>query len=105
MNKNRSVVRAITILECLFEDDFKGKTLGEISADTNIPSTTAWRILKTIEAKGWVIDVPIAGSKQGAWRLSTKIVGIADSYEQHALAQVQGIKREFQQVTGRELRA
>lgn len=102
---NNSIIRGLTILECLFEDGFEGKTLDEIFKQTDIPWTTSWRMLKTMEAKGWVVEVPISGSKRGRWRVSTKLAAIADAYEQHALARLQVVRREFREVTGRELNA
>lgn len=102
---NNSITRGLLLLECLFEDGFEGKTLEEISELIDVPRTTAWRMLKTMEARGWVVEVPISGSKQGRWQVSIKLAGIADAYEQHALARVQGVKREFREVTGRELNA
>ena len=102
---NLSVLRATRIMEALYEDGFEGKNLKEISRTTDIPLTTAWRLLKTLESEGWVIEMPVVGSKQGRWKVSTKLAAIADAYEQHALAQIQGVKWEFKQVTGRELSA
>jgi len=102
---NNSIIRGLTILECLFEEGFEGKTLDEIFTQTDIPWTTSWRMLKTMEAKGWVVEVPIGGSKQGRWRASSKIVEIANAYERNAIAKVQGIKNEFSNMTGRELKA
>lgn len=102
---NQSALKALRIMESLFEDGFEGKTLDEVSQETGISRTTAWRLLNTMEAGGWVIETPVAGSKQGRWQVSTRLAGIADAYEQHALARAQRVKREFREVTGRELNA
>jgi len=100
---NQSFRRGLNVFECLFEDGFEGRTLQEICDITEIPSTTAWRLLKTLEAKGWVVEAPIAGSKQGCWRVSSRLAGIAHAYERFALERVHGIKSEFREVTGKEL--
>ncbi|MBQ0796246.1 helix-turn-helix domain-containing protein [Zhongshania sp.] len=100
---NHSLLRGLSIMECLFEDSFEGKTLDEIFEATDIPSSTAWRMLQTLEAKGWVVELPVGGSKQGRWRVSAKLTSISASYERHALEQVQTIKREFRGVVGKDL--
>lgn len=102
---NHSLMRGLSIMECLFEDSFEGKTLDEIFEATDIPSSTAWRMLQTLETKGWVVELPVGGSKQGRWRVSTKLISVSASYERHALAHVQSVKREFRDITGRELEA
>lgn len=103
---NQSAGRVLQVFECLCADGFNGKTALEVEDQTGIPMTTTWRMLKTLKASGWVVEaeVPTArGGKEVRWQVSTKIAAIAHAYEQHALARIQGIKSEFQQVTGREL--
>jgi len=102
---NNSVLRGMQILECLFDDGFQGKTEKDISKQTHIPLTTVFRILKTLESSGWLIEKPISGSKLKVWKISIKIVEIAHSYELNALKQVQQIKAEHLKVTGKELNA
>lgn len=103
---SQSAGRALQVFECLCADGFNGKTALEIADQTGISMTTAWRMLKTLEASGWVAGIEVStarGGKEVRWQVSTKIAAIAHAYEQHALARIQGIKSEFQQVTGREL--
>lgn len=100
---NQSALKALRIMDSLFEDGFEGKTLDEIIRATDISYTTAWRLLKTLEAGGWIVEIPMSGSKQGRWRMSTKIAGIASAYKQHALARIHDVKGEYRQITGMEL--
>jgi len=102
---NSSVLRGIKVLECLFVDGFQGKTEMDISQQTDIPLTTVFRILKTLESSGWIIEKPVSGSKLKVWKISIKIVEIAHSYELSALKQVQQIKAEHLNVIGKELNA
>jgi DNA-binding IclR family transcriptional regulator len=103
MSENSSVTKGLTIFECLFKDDFKGMSLREISNDTGIPSTTAWRMLKTLESQGWVVEMPVLGSKQGHWRVSTKLAEISQAYKRYSLERVNSIKKEYTRVTGEEM--
>ena len=105
MTKNRSVIRATDILEYLFANDFSAKTLSEIDEHTNVPATSSWRILKSLEAQGWVIEKKISGKKNSQWEISRKIVGIAHAFERQALNKVHSIKNEFRDITGRDLNA
>lgn len=99
----QSAARLLQVFECLCEDGFVGKTALELCAQTGIPMPTVWRVLKTLESYGWVVEVSVSGSKQVLWKVSTKMASIAHAYEQHALTRIQGVKSEFQQVTGKEL--
>lgn len=100
----RSLSRGLLILETLFKDDFQGKTLDCVAESTEIPKSSAWRILQALEVEGWVVGAPVGG-KQARWQISTKLASIAHAYEQHALARVQGIQREFREVTGKDLKS
>ena len=100
---NQSVSKALRVFEALFERDFEGRTLKEIAAATAIPTTTAWRLLKTLEAAGWVVEVPVPGQQHGRWRVSHKLASIADEYEQYCRRRRQDIEQEFFETTGRNL--
>lgn len=101
----QSVFKAGKVLESLFKDDFKGKTITEIGKDTGVDPQSVRRSLLTWKALGWVVETPVSGSKQGCWKVSTKLAGIAHAYERYALSRIQGVRREYREVTGRELSA
>ncbi len=104
MTENRSVLRATSILECLFSDDFSGKTLDDVIAATDIPWTTVWRILKTLESQGWVTETTIQGGKKTRWKTSRKILEIAHAYKRYALNKAHAIELEYLNIAGEELR-
>jgi DNA-binding IclR family transcriptional regulator len=99
----QSAQKAMRIFECLADGDFAGKTVLEICGDMRASQTTVWRLLKTMEAEGWVVELPRPGRKDGLWKISSKLSKVAHAYERHALAQMHQIEREFIEVTGREL--
>lgn len=102
---NQSVAKALRLFETLFEDGFEGRSLKEVRQATGIPASTAWRLLKTLEVQGWVVEVPMPGQQESRWRVSAKLASIADAYQQHMIARAHGIKQEFFNVTGRSLNA
>lgn len=101
----KSLQHAIRVFEALFEDGFAGKSVPEIVLGTGGSQTSIWRALQTLEALGWVVQVPEPGTKRVRWRVSTKMAAIAAAYEQHALRRVHEMRREYMDVTGKELRA
>lgn len=104
-NMNNSILRGVQVLEYLFENDFQGKTETDVSNKTEIPLTTVFRILKTLESLGWVVEHAIPGSKLKLWKISIKLTEISKSYELNALRQVQQIKAEHFRVIGKEINA
>jgi len=102
--KHNTVCRAIQVFECLFENDFKGKSETDISQQTNIPLTTVFRILKNFKSMNWVIDVPVEGSKARTWKVDGKnLVSIAFKFKKSALNQVHHIENEFSDISGEKL--
>lgn len=103
---NKTLIRSGKVLECLFEDDFKGKTELQIVEMTQIPLPTIYRILQTWKTLGWVVDVPIPGCKAVQWRISSeKLLRIAHSHKRHMLRQVHSLEKEYLDIAGEELRA
>ncbi|WP_026608706.1 hypothetical protein [Methylocaldum szegediense] len=103
---NKTVIRAVRVLECLFEDDFQGKTELQILECTKVPLPTIYRVLQTWKSLGWVIDVPIPGRKAAQWRInSEKLLRIAHSHKRHMLRQVHSLEKEYLDIAGEELRA
>ncbi|MCG6659297.1 helix-turn-helix domain-containing protein [Halomonas campisalis] len=100
---NQSVSKAMTLFEALLADGFKGKRLGEIAVAVEVSTTTAWRLLKTLEAHGWVVEVPVPGSKGMHWKVSSQLVTVAHAYQRDALRRIQGVQQEYRNVTGEEL--
>lgn len=100
---NQSVSKALALFEVLVTDGFKGKRLGEVAVAAEVPTTTAWRLLKTLEAHGWVVEVPVAGSKQGHWKVATRLASVAHAYQRDALNRLQAVRQEYRDVTGEEL--
>lgn len=101
---NQSVSKALSLFDVLVADDFQGKGLAEAAAEAEVSTGTAWRLLKTLEAYGWVVEVPVAGSKQIRWRVATQLAEVAYAYERHAVSQIQAVRQEYRDVTGEELR-
>lgn len=102
--KSNTVCRAIQVIECLFENDFKGRTETDIAQQTGIPLTTVFRILKDLQSMKWVIDVPVKGSKARIWKVDGKnLVSIAFKFKKAALNQVHTIENEFSNISGEEL--
>jgi DNA-binding IclR family transcriptional regulator len=100
---NQSVSKALSLFEVLVADNFQSKGLAEVAAMAQVSSSTAWRLLKTLEAHGWVVEVPVAGNKSSRWRVSTQLASIAHAYQRDALSRVQAVRQEYRQVTGEEL--
>lgn len=100
---NRSVSKALTLFEALVRDGFEGKRLANVAEEAGVSTTTAWRLLKTLEAHGWVVEVPAAAGKQGSWRVATRLAGVAHAYQQDALSRIQAVRQEYRDVTGEEL--
>ena len=80
----QSVVKAMRVFECLFEDGFSGKTIEQIDQATGIPRTTTWRSLKSLKAGGWVVEVATSSGKNAhwasSWKVSDKLVEVAARY-------------------------
>ncbi|MDW7745865.1 helix-turn-helix domain-containing protein [Halomonas sp.] len=100
---NQSVDKALTLFEALLADGFQGKPLLDVAAGAGVSPTTAWRLLKTLEAHGWVVEVPVAGSKRSQWRVATRLAGVAHAYQRDALNRLQAVRQEYRDVTGEEL--
>lgn len=100
---NQSVSKALTLFDVLITDGYQGKPLVDIAIAANVNPTTAWRLMKTLEAYGWVVEVPVAGSKQPQWRVATRLASVAHAYQRNALDRVQAVRREYRDVTGEEL--
>jgi len=100
---NQSVSKAMGLFETLLNDGFQGKGLAEMAATAGVSTSTAWRLLKTLEAHGWVVEVPVAGSKLSRWKVSTQLAAIAHAYQRDTLSRVQAVRQEYRQVTGEEL--
>lgn len=96
---NNSVSRLLQVFECLYADDFSPKSALDIVERTDIPMTSVWRILKTLETQGWAVN-----TSQKTWKVSDKMLGIAEAYELHAIRRVQAIRDEYRSVTGKELK-
>lgn len=104
MAENQSTHKTAMILEVLYQDDFSGKSLDDVIEATDITWTTAWRILKTLKADGWVIETTISGQKKTIWKISQKILEIAHAYKRHSLKKVHAIESEYLHIAGEELR-
>lgn len=100
---NQSVSKALSLFEVLVADSFQGKCLVDVAEVAGVPITTAWRLLKTLEAHGWVVESPIEGSKQGHWKVATKLASVAHAYQRQALSRLQAVRQEYRDVTGEEL--
>jgi len=100
---NQSVSKALVVFGVLLDDGFQGKTLAELEARVRVPRTTIWRLLKTLEAHGWVVEAPVPGTKGTSWRVSSQLAKVAHAYQRDALSRVQAVRREYRDVTGEEL--
>lgn len=101
----QSLSKGLTILEALFDDDFQGKTVKDLERLTGFEGLAIRRALHTLEERGWVLKTPQSGTKETAWEVTPKLAEIAHAYERGALKQVQTIKKQFRDVTGKELNA
>lgn len=100
---NQSVSRALAIFDVLVADGYQGKPLQDVAIAAKVSPTTAWRLMKTLEAHGWVVEVPVAGSKQSMWRVATRLASVAHAYQRDALSRVQSVRQEYRETTGQEL--
>jgi|GEM_PF-1226464 DNA-binding IclR family transcriptional regulator len=100
---SQSVSKALSLFEVLVADGFESKGSAEVATRAGVSPSTAWRLLKTLEAHDWVVEVPVAGSKQSRWRVSTQLASVAHAYQRDALNRVQAVRREYRQVTGEDL--
>lgn len=98
-----TVVKALRVLECLFEDGFSAKTLKQIQQATGIHTTTAWRLLQSLKAVGWVVEVATSAHCVLSWQVSDKLAAVASQYRRQALADTQAIERNYLTVTGENL--
>ena len=103
-SKFKSLERAIDDIEAILGGDFEGKTVREIYELTETPIPTTWRILKTLEKKGWVVGVGEPGSKAVRWMVGPGLIRIAITYKRQALTKRQEIESEYFQNTGEELK-
>ena len=102
---NQSAIKAMRILESLYEDGFYGKTVREVAQATGISSATCWRFLRSLESAGWVFELPENEGKESRWRVTLKLAEIGHAYERYAHDRMQSMQREFRRVTGKELNA
>lgn len=100
---NQSVSKALVLFEVLVADGFQGKSLAEVAESAGVSSTTAWRLLKTLEAHGWVIESPAEAGRQGRWKVATRLASVAHAYQREALSRLQAVRQEYRDVTGEEL--
>ncbi|MEJ1341199.1 MAG: hypothetical protein RPU14_03875 [Candidatus Sedimenticola sp. (ex Thyasira tokunagai)] len=99
----QSVFKAGKVLECLFEDNFQGKTINEIWDKTGVDPQSARRSLLTWKELGWVFDTPVSGEKSVRWMVSEKLVRISFQYKRQALADVHGIENSYLDVSQERL--
>jgi len=100
---NQSVSKALALFDVLVADGYQGKQLIDIAIAAKVNPTTAWRLMKTLEAHGWVVEVPASGGKPSVWRVATQLASIAHAYQRDALHRLQAIQKEYRDVTGEEL--
>ena len=105
MGVNKTVTEAAQVLEYLYEDDFKPKSVDRISSELDIPDSTVYRILRSWKQAGWAIEVPKPHGKGVLWQVSNKLASIAFAYERHMLGKLHSIKNEYQSTAGKELHA
>jgi len=104
MGINKTVTEAAQILEYLYEDDFKAKSVSKISAEFDIPLSTVYRILQSWKQAGWVVEVPAHQGKGVLWQISNKVVSMAFAYKHHVIDKVQSTKNEYKSISGQELK-
>jgi IclR family transcriptional regulator, acetate operon repressor len=72
----RSVGRALDVLVALGRDNAKGMTVAEIAEAIGVSKSTAFSLLQTLIAHGFVADSRIGGSRQ--YRLGTVLIHLGD---------------------------
>jgi DNA-binding IclR family transcriptional regulator len=66
--------KAITILEGLAGREYEPMTLAELTEKSGLDKTGIYRILKTLEVRGWTEQV------EKSWRLTTRYIRFAEDY-------------------------
>jgi DNA-binding IclR family transcriptional regulator len=75
MSEINSVVRALSIISCLRGRSLTGMSHGEIAAATKLPAATATRILATLVAENFAIQLD-----SGRYALSVRMLQIAQAH-------------------------
>ncbi len=104
MGINKTVTEAAQILKYLYTEDFKAKSVLNISAEFSIPLSTVYRILQSWKQAGFVIETPSPKGKGVLWQVSNELVSIAFAYKHHVIDKVQSTKDEYKSVSGQELK-
>lgn len=101
---NHSALKCVRILETLFSAGLSGMQFKEICSSTGLPISTTWRLLQTLRHAGWVIEIPAANAHHATWRIAEKPAHLAMSFKRETLSIVQGIEKEYLNITGENLR-
>jgi DNA-binding IclR family transcriptional regulator len=89
----RAISRALDVLEC-FDDERPERTLKEICQDIGLPESSLFRILLTLESRGYLVQ-----SSDGAYTLAPKIL-LGRLHERAERVRV-GLRPHLQKLAGR----
>jgi DNA-binding IclR family transcriptional regulator len=89
----RAISRALDVLEC-FDDEHPERTLKEICQDIGLPESSLFRILLTLESRGYLVQ-----SSDGAYTLAPKI--LLGKLHERAERIRAGLRPHLQKLAGR----
>ena len=69
------LVKAITIIEGMASREYEPMSLAEITEKSGLDKTGIYRILKTLEARGWAEQ-----TEDKSWRLTPRFIRFAEDY-------------------------
>lgn len=89
----RAISRALDVLEC-FDDEHQERTLKDICQDIGLPESSVFRILLTLESRGYLTQ-----SQDGAYTLAPKLL-LGRLHERAERIRV-GLRPHLQKLAGR----
>ncbi|MCW7555878.1 hypothetical protein NX722_25270 [Endozoicomonas gorgoniicola] len=100
-----ALIKAMGVWKALSENGFRGRTATELRIEFDMPKSTCWRILKTLEEGNWVVRKPGGRQREDIWQISPSFLEVLAKYRQYMMGRVQGVKDEYRAVTKEDLEA
>ncbi|MCB1872010.1 MAG: helix-turn-helix domain-containing protein [Gammaproteobacteria bacterium] len=100
MNSKKDLIqRTIQVINSMAHSDLTPKRREEIAQQADLPETTTWRILKSLEKQGWAVRNP----KDHTWTLGSPLIKLAHAYRRYTLNQMSSIQSDYESVAGESL--
>ncbi len=100
MNSKKDLIeRTIQVINSMAHPDLTPKRREEIAQQADLPETTTWRILKSLEKQGWAIH----SSKNHTWILGGPLIKLAHAHRRYMLNQMDSIQNDYESVAGESL--